>query len=120
MIMLPPVRIDSENPSGGNMLLGVWMTQRVSCEGGKRVLVSVSCMSRWAFSVVCYRRMAFPGDIGRKFSFNIFNFPLHSQVLKYRLYRLSCEKSVSEFQLEYLEFKFRYGDFDGKIRLKSL
>ena len=32
---------------------------------------------------------------------------------------MSGKKSLLEFQLEYLEFKFRYGEFEEKIRRKS-
>ena len=42
---------------------------------------------------------------------NIFNFPLHFNLLKYRLKVMETKKSVSEFQLEYLEFELQYGDF---------
>ena len=42
---------------------------------------------------------------------NIFNFPQHFKLLKYRLLVTETKKSVSEFQLEYLEFELQYGDF---------
>ncbi len=39
--------------------------------------------------------------------------------MKYKLKQGKSEKSVSVFQHEYLEFKFEYGDFQEKIRLKT-
>lgn len=42
-------------------------------------------------------------------NFNIFNFPLHFNMLKHRLQVMETKKSVSDFQFEYGEFQLQYG-----------
>ncbi len=57
---------------------------------------------------LCHHRHSFAFYLS---GFNIFNFPQHSEVLKHRFEAVKEKKSVSEFQREYLEFEFEYGEF---------